>query len=240
MLLIIDGQPRLFVPIRQFRRLNRLPDEFGIPLFRWKEQVAISGFAHMQDKLHEIRVAVLRTLFQGKGNLSWLSFALKLELVLRKRLLELTSDSELSRLEAEFTAACFGDLCATYVYSCLRARAGERSIPYFQSVYLDWLSETVRISQLVHCYVHDGALWRIQVVTHAFGRVGLIVDTAEDIHYVEDNEEASPAARFLVSLLVEVAAQMGQGIAQDEHAELPSLLVRLWQPHIPYREPGRN
>jgi hypothetical protein len=240
MLLIIDGQPRVFVPIRQFRRLNQLPDDFGVPLFRWKENAAVSGFAHVQDNLHQVRAAVLRTLLQGKANLSWLSFALKLELVLRKRLLELTTESGLSLMEAEFTAACFGDLCSTYVHSCLRARASERSIPYFQSVYLDWLSETVRISQLVHCYVHEGALWRIQVVTHVFGRVGLIVDTAEDVHYVEDNQEANPAARFLVSLLLEAATHIGEGIAQDDDLELSLPLERLWQAQLSYREPGRN
>lgn len=240
MLLIIDGQPRAFVPIRQFRKLNRLPEEFGLPLFSWKEQTGSLDLHQVHEHLSRVRAPVLRTLAKGKGSLDWLSFGLKLELVFRERLRALSAATGLSIMDVEYISACFGDLCDTYIYCCLRARSKDRSIPYFQSVYLDWVSDTVHISQLVHCYVHDGEIWRVQVVTNAFGHVGLIVDTTEDTHYVEDNTETRPISRFIVSLLLEVASQIGTAIGQDDTAKLPTFLEPVWRSDFPFQEPGRN
>ena len=50
----------------------------------------------------------------------------------------------------------------------------------------------------------------------------------------------SPAARFIVSLLVEVAAHVSVAIAHDDDATLPTSFEPAWQSVIPYREPGKN
>lgn len=240
MLLIIDGQPRPFMAVEQFRQLHHLPDDFGVSRFGWIQPPAHKRLAHVRDQFRELRDAVMRIVLHGNTSPDWMSFGLKLELVFRQRLLALSPVLELSPFEVDHFAGCFGDLCRSYIYYCLCARESQVSIPLFQAVYVEWLSKTTWISPMVQSYWHEGQQWRIQVITNAFGHAGLIIQAESETYFVEHVVEHNPTYRFVISLAVEVAARLGSAISRDPNAVIPHPFNEADDMGFPFRRPGKN
>jgi hypothetical protein len=91
-----------------------------------------------------------------------------------------------------------------YAYGWVRARLTQTAPPEFAQVYADWLQGSVRISGDDAIYAEGGRAWRVRIVSHVYGRVGLIVRAGTATHYVYDPALACPAEGFMAALLAEV------------------------------------
>ena len=137
-----------------------------------------------------------------------MAFIPELTSLFTNKLYEINSRVNLREVEIEFAAAGFADVCQAAVYAHLRGVAPTGAAPTFEAVYSNWLDQSARISQTVHAY---GA-WRIQIVTHAYGRAGLIIDTGSAIHYVADASLGCPAEGYMAALLSEVFERIASAV----------------------------
>jgi hypothetical protein len=133
----------------------------------------------------------------------WLTFAPELTRLFTNKLYEINPKVHLRDVEIEFAAAGFADVCQAVIFALLRAQGSPP--PPFEAIYGEWLDSTVRVSQTVHTYRG----WQVQIVTHAYGRAGLIVNRGDQIDYVQDATLGCPAEGFMAALLAEVAARIG-------------------------------
>jgi hypothetical protein len=195
MRLTIEGVPRLFEPIKGFRAAHDLPQDFGVALFEPKDYSGLGRIDQAGVDLNGVRAAVLGAIPPGLSLRDWLVFIPELTRLFTAKLNEINPRVNLRDVEIEFAAAGFADVCQAAVYALLRGAS-----PSFEAVYGEWLGGSARVSQTVHAYGE----WRIQIVTHAYGRVGLIVDTGEMVHYVADSSLGCPAEGYMAALLAEV------------------------------------
>ncbi len=195
MRLTVDGAPRVFEPIRAFRAAQGLPAEFGVALFEPKDFGGLGRIDQAGAELNTVRAAVLAAVPARLTLRDWLTFIPELTRLFTAKLHEINPRVNLRDVEIEFAAAGFADVCQAAVYALLRGAETP-----FAAVYAEWLDQSARVSQTVHAY----GTWRVQIVTHAYGRAGLIVDTGADVHYVADASLGCPAEGYMASLLADV------------------------------------
>lgn len=201
--LTIDGEPRLFEPIKAFRVAHDLPPEFGVVLFEPKDYAGLGRIDGAGADLNAVRAAVLAAIPPGLSLRDWVVFVPELTRLFTGKLYEINPRVNLRDVEIEFAAAGFADVCQAAVYAHLRSAA-----PHFEQVYTEWLDQSVRVSLTVHEY---GA-WRIQIVTYAYGRAGLIVNTGNATHYVADASLACPAEGYMAALLSDVYERIASAV----------------------------
>ena len=202
MRLTIEAVPRSFVPIKSFREAHHLPPEFGVALFEPKDYTGLGRIDQAGMELNGVRAAVLAAIPPNLTLQSWLAFIPDLTRRFTDQLYAINPRVNLHDVEIEFAAAGFADVCQAVVYALLRAR--DAPAPSFEAIYGDWLDQTARVSQTIHLY---GA-WQVQIITHAYGRAGLIVRMESETAYVQDAALACPAEGYMAALLAEVAAQI--------------------------------
>ena len=202
MLLTIEGTAREFTPIKAFREAHDLPPEFGVAFFEPKDYSDLGRIDRAGAELNSVRVAVLATIPAKLPLEQWLTFAPELTRYFAAKLYEINPKVNLRPVEIEFAAAGFGDVCQAVIFALVRAR---RTLPPpFEMIYGEWLDSTMRVSQTRYTY-RD---WEVQIVTHAYGRAGLILYGAERTEYVQDSALGCPAEGFMAALLAEVAARI--------------------------------
>lgn len=205
MRLTIEGVPRDFEPIRAFRAAYNLPPDFGVALFEPKDYSGLGSIDGAGAELNGVRAAVLAANPDRLPLLGWLAFIPQLTSLFTAQLNQINSKVRLHDVEIEFAAAGFADVCQAVVYALLRGNP-----PPFEAIYGAWLDQTARVSQTVHAY----AAWRVQIVTHAYGRAGMIIDTGNSVdtgdamHYVADSALGCPAEGYMASLLADVAEKI--------------------------------
>jgi hypothetical protein len=208
MQLLMDGELRTFTPIKTFRAAHDLPDTFRVAHFEPKDYTGLGRIDRAGAELNAVRQAVLSSLPASLSPQAWLAYVPTLRDLFAARLYEINPQVGLKDVEVEFAVAGFSDVCEAVAWAMLRAGATHTAVPPFEQIYADWLNSTVRVSQAVHVYLHNGAAWRVQIVNNAYGRIGLIVHTGESAHYVIDSALACPAEGYMLALLGEVAARM--------------------------------
>jgi hypothetical protein len=208
MRLTIDGQLRAFIPIKQFRAEYGLPVEFGVSLFEPKEWEGLGRIDRAGAELNRVRAAVLAALPASLSPSGWLSFLPDLSRLFENKLWEINPQVGLKDVEIEFAVGGFSDVCQAMGYALLRAQAAGEPGPDFNRVYADWLDSTTRVFSQVHPYTHEGETWQVQIVAHAYGRAGLLIQTPTTTHYVHDAALGCPAEGFMAALLAEVCAGM--------------------------------
>jgi hypothetical protein len=206
MQLFIDGAACEFVPIKSFRAEYNLPPAFSVALFEPKDYAGLGRIDRAGSELNDVRRAVLDALPERLSINAWLTFLPQLEALFRDKLVKINAQVGLREVEIDFAVAGFGDVCRALLYALLRARAENRPIPTFIQVYAEWLNSTIRVSQAVYIYEHEDEKWRVQIVNHAYGRIGICVQTGSMIHYVHDGVYGCPAEGYMVALLTDVAA----------------------------------
>jgi hypothetical protein len=112
-------------------------------------------------------------------------------------------------VEIEFAVAGFNDALQAYAYAFAYANTTHTPLPDFQSVYTEWLNGTIKIFSQQHSYLVDDQTCTIQVIAHAYGRIGLLIHAAET-YAVYDPILACPAEGFMTTLLTEIAGHMRQ------------------------------
>ncbi len=202
MRLTLDGALRAFTPIKAFREAHGLPPEFGVALFEPKDFTGLGRIDQVGAELNGVRAAVLAAIPPNLPLQQWLTFALELTRLFTKKLYEINPKVRLRDVEIEFAAAGFADVCQAVVYALLSARGAEP--PSFEAIYGDWLDQSARVSQTVHRYDD----WQVQIVTHAYGRAGLVVRAGDETYYVQDSSLGCPAEGYMMALLADVAARI--------------------------------
>jgi hypothetical protein len=204
----LDGEMRAFVPIKTYRAEHDLPLSFGVALFEPKDYNGLGSIDGAGAQLNTVREAVLDAMPAQMSAAGWLSFLPQLTALFKNELYSINDAVNLHDVEIDFAAGGFGDVSQSFAYGLLRARAEGKQPPPFETVYADWLNSTARVSQTIYPYVHHDQEWRIQIVTHAYGRAGLIITTPIDTYYVHDSTLGCPAEGFMAALLKDVAARM--------------------------------
>lgn len=204
--LVIEGTARTFIPIRQFRETHGLNESFSVMYFEPKDY---EGLGHMDgagEGLNQLRRTVLHMIPLHLTAADLLPLTDRLRDVFARQLEAINPQIGLHPPEVEFAIAGFTDVCQALVWRLMRHSVHQPPLlfPLFESIYLEWLNSTVRISQRVYLFIHEAQEWQIQIVNHAFGRAGLIIYTPFRIYYVDDHHLACPAQRFMESLLEEV------------------------------------
>lgn len=206
--LIIDGVSRVFVPIRAFRAAHDLPPDFGVALFEPKDYTGLGRIDGANAALGTLRTIVLNAVASSLPPRSWLDEIDRLTALFETTLTHVNAEIGLREPEIGFAASGFADVLRAFAFAALRAQAGSQPPPAFESVYDEWLSSTARVSQMRHRYVHQNEDWSIQIVNHAYGRVGLIVAMRDETAYIHDSALACPAESYMRSLLAEVCARL--------------------------------
>jgi hypothetical protein len=202
---LIDGQPRTLSPLKDFRAQHGLPPEFKVSLFEPKDYAGLGNIERAGADLNAVRHLVLASIPPHVTQATLFSDALpRLERVFEQQLYAINPVVGLKDVEIGFAVSGFADVCRAWGYAFVRARIDKTPLPDFNHIYADWLYSSIRVSQTLHPYAHQGQTWQIQVLTHAYGRFGLVVHSGQAAHYVYDAALACPAEGYMLTLLSEV------------------------------------
>jgi hypothetical protein len=208
MQLLIDRARRDFTPITTFRTVHNLPSTFGIthfeppadPLPAWGRE-AEAELADVQQSVSDsvptqlplwgwpLALPPLVTLFQNKLDAAGPVLGL---------------DSQTTMLAVN----TFNELVQRYLHAMIRARVIGQAFPAFADVYAEWLDSTVEIGGAVHPYLYHDEVWAVQVISHAYGKAGMIVWTAAATYYVQDSAQSCRLQPYLEVLFSEVGVRM--------------------------------
>ncbi len=206
--LTIDGIPRTFTDLVTFRAEHELPDSFGLALFEPPDSAGLGRIDRAGDALRELRQRLLDGLPDALPLNGWMPVVTSLGEQFEETLRDLNRRVGLRAVEIEVAAAGFQDVCQSMLYALIRARVEGKPAPAFAEVYAEWLNSTVRISQTRHAYARPDKQWDVQVVSHAYGCAGLVIDAGEQTYYVHDPAQSYPVEGFMAELMAQVAARM--------------------------------
>ncbi len=208
MQLFIEGAPRNLVPIQAFRTAQKLPSAFGVTLFEPKDFSGLGRLEASADALHTLRERVLNEVAPNLPPLQWLDLFERLASCFEAELRAANAQIGLRESEIGFAVSGFSDVLNTYAYAVVRAEVEQTPRPTFQAVYAQWYADSVRISSQQHTYVHGAALWQVQIINAAYGRIGLVVQTDQTRHYVQDASYTCPAEGFMSRLLSAIVVKL--------------------------------
>lgn len=205
----IEGIPYDFISIKEFRAAHQLPTTFNITLFESKDYAGLGRIDAAGAALNQLRTAVIAALPERLLPLNWLSVLPDITLIFETQLYQINDQVGLRDVEIEFAVAGFSDALQAYAYAFAYANTTHTPLPDFQTVYAEWLNGTIKIFTQQHSYLLDGESCTIQVIAHAYGRIGLLIRAAAT-YAVYDPLLACPAEGFMTTLLTEIAAHMRQ------------------------------
>lgn len=208
MKLQIEDEMREFIPLKEFRERHNLPEDFRLSLFEPKEYEGLGSIEQAGAELNTVRQAVLDSVPEHITPQELMDFFYKLQAIFRNLLYGINESVGLQEVEIEFAVAGFGDVTQHLNYAIMRGVVAKGEMPPFMQLYGEWLNSTIRVSFNTYNYTHNGQTWQIRTVNHVYGRVGMIVDTGEGVHYVVDSSLACPAEGFMAQLLSDVAAKV--------------------------------
>lgn len=206
---VVEGESHDFTDLKPFREAHHLPSDFGVATFEPKDYTNLARIDTAGGDLNDLREAVLASVPSAVilGDLFTVTNALTDRF--RDELTRINPRVNLKQVELDFAVAGFGDVCQAFLYDRLRARSGNDTPQPFITVYRHWLDDTVRVSQRVHEYTHQGATWHVQIINTAYGRLGMRIRMGDDdAVYVRDASLACPAEGFMLTLLTDVAARL--------------------------------
>jgi hypothetical protein len=206
--LVIDGFSREFIPVRAFRAAHTLPPDFGVALFEPKDYAGLGRIDGANSAMQTVRTMILNAVSLSLPSRSWMDEIDRLTALFETTLTQVNDEIGLREPEIGFAASGFADVCRAFAFAALRAEAQKQPTPLFETVYDEWLSSTARISQMRHRYAHMNEIWSIQIVNHAYGRVGLIVLMPAETAYVHDSTLGCPAESYMRGLLAEVCERL--------------------------------
>ncbi len=218
--LIVDGKPRPFISIKTFREQYHLPAQFGVGSFQPKNWSGLGSIDSAASALIQLRDRVMGAVPTHLKPARLLSAADDISAVFLAALYEINPAVGLKPVEIDFAGAGFNDVLRAWVYalSLYSLKNDPSTVPDFRAVYMDWLNQSVRIASPVYEYAVGDQVWGVQVIVHAYGRMGLLV-ARDETHtdYVYDPALACPAEGFMATLLEHVCASIGAaaGIGAD-------------------------
>ncbi len=209
MQLTIEGISYDFMPIKDFRAIHHLPTTFNITLFESKDYAGLGQLDKAGAELNQLRTAILAALPEKLLPLNWMNVLPELTHLFEAQLYQINHQIGLRDVEIEFAVAGFSDALQAYAYAFAYASSTQTPLPDFQAVYSEWLNGTVKAFAQEHSYMVGDQSCTIQVVAHAYGRIGMLI-RADETYAVYDPILACPAEGFMTKLLLDVAAHMRQ------------------------------
>lgn len=203
-----------FIPIQEFRALYNLPQEFGVALFQPKDYTELGSLEGAD--LQTLRNEMLASFPIDYPAIGWMAFSIEYQCHFRRKLYEINPTVRLHPSEIEYAVSGFAGLFQAYIYAVLKAQMHTKPLPNFQDVFYHWLARTILVSQKIYLYPYKQDVWRIQIVKHHFGRIGLVVCNLVQQQAVYDRQLACPAEEFMVSLLDEICCRTRTLIVQQE------------------------
>jgi hypothetical protein len=203
----LGGQERAWISLAAFKAQHHLPATFGIATFAPKSYVGLGSIAHAGPVLANLRGQVLASLPAYPSLKQWLAHSGDLNESFAQ-MLELANDQVgLSQAEVGFAVAGFADILNQFLFAAIACEARKQPPPPFLEVYQAWLDNSAEILAACYPYPPD---WSVQLVSNAYGRVGLYIDSATwpQPAYVIDLGLACPAAAFMQGLLEAVCAHI--------------------------------
>lgn len=201
MKLKISGNDQTLIPIKEFRETHTLPDSFSVGFFEPKDFEGLGSLDNAGAEMNQLRHNILDLTPKSIDVPHLTRFIDHLQLQFQMDLFNINDAVSLKDAEVEFAVAGFGDVLRTMMYKMIPAKANKQDMPSFESIYYAWLNDSVRVSSQQHEYTHNDQVWRIQVINHVYGRIGLQVQTVDDISYVADGVYECPAEGFMFTLL---------------------------------------
>ena len=204
MQLSIDGRLQTLVDIKTFRELLGLPQHFGVSYFEPKDYRGLGSIEQAGAELNSVRNAIIQAVPQRLERFALLPLIDFLSTLFRDALNTINGSVGLRADEVEFAVAGFADVLMAVAYALIENRSLANSALDFNAIYFTWVNSSTRISSQQHVFEHNNQPLNIQVINTAYGRAGLVVDTAEARHYVRDGMFACPAEGFMLRLLRDV------------------------------------
>lgn len=196
-----------------FRQTYQLPPEFGITLFEHKDYTGLGRVDHSGTALNELRAAIIEAIPAQLPFNDLLNFLPRLANLFRVKLYEINEKVGLRPVEVDFAAAGFEDIGQAFVYALLHAKATGTPMVEFVKIYQDWLDSTVRVAHTQYSYSYRNQEWQIQILSTAYGRMGLVIQTAEGTFYVRDTTYACPVANYMSGLMQEIMAAVYHAVS---------------------------
>jgi hypothetical protein len=198
--LMIRGQLFHSIPLETFRTMYGLDSDFGITLFQPKDYRELGSIEGAGTALRNVYATLLAAIPDIPPPTGWMAFTLQLQILLRRQLYAINAQVGLKTSEIDFAVLNFGAICQEYVHRMINNRMRGKPIPYFDEVYENWLNKTIEISS-PYVYAYHDELWQVEIVKHAYGRCGLIVQMETATHYLYDTSVLCPAEKFMESLI---------------------------------------
>lgn len=195
----VEGVSRTFVPIHIFRETHNLPATFSLALFEPKNFTGLARIDEAGTALNQLREQVLAAVPSGLSLLTLQTVLDDLKAHFRHQLEAINPHIGLKPAELDFAVAGFADANQAFFYALVRQRTALNSIDT-QAIYRQWLAESTRLSQTVHHYPYGDDSWSVQIITYAYGRVGMQVTHDDTMTYVADGIYTCPAKGYMVSL----------------------------------------
>ena len=205
----IEGIRYDLIPIKEFRAAHQLPSTFNVAMFEAKDYSGLGRIDEAGAALNQLRTTVIAALPERLLPLNWLSVLPDITRLFEAQLYQINDQIGLRDVEIEFAVAGFNDALQAYAYAFVYAITTRTPAPNFYSVYNEWLNGTIKVYAQEHSYLLDDASCTVQVIAHAYGRIGLLIHAART-YAVYDPMLACPAEGFMTTLLTDIAAQMRQ------------------------------
>lgn len=201
----IDGVDQIFIPLKAYRAQHNLPADFHINYFEGKTYEGLGSIESATPELNSLRTHILNRLGNFSEPQAWLNHQPPLQNIFQDELLAINHHIGLRDPEVGFAMAGFGDVCHQWIYALIYAKATKQALPSFNAVYREWLMNSLRVAHTEYTYDHMDETWIVQIISHAYGRIGMEIQRPTATDYVLDVRLACPAENFMDGLLGAVA-----------------------------------
>ena len=211
MQLKINGQLQTFTSIQTFRKQWDLPIDFQVDYFEPKDWEGLGSMKGADEALIQMKQEVLDVIPETITPLNILSVVDILSQTFRYLMETANEQMGLRYHDIGFAAAGFEDVLRGTSYHLLRLNhtyQGDveqiRQNFDFSSTHQNWLDASARLSTTMHTYQHGDNQFKVRIVNHIYGRVGLEVQTATEVYYVLDKSLACPGEGYMWKLFQEI------------------------------------
>jgi hypothetical protein len=212
MQLSIDNHTQIFIPLPAFRSQKGLPDEFNLAYFEPKDWQGLGRLDGSGKALATVRHQVISAVPASITLTELIPQVESLTHLFHFELAAINSQIGLRDIEVEFAVAGFADIMQSVAYQLIQLSHTYHHDPGqiqshfdFAPIYQNWLDASTRLSVAIHSYTHNDVQYEVQVVYNAYGRVGLKVQVADEVHYIADMALACPASNYMLELCGAVA-----------------------------------
>jgi hypothetical protein len=211
---IIRGEVRQFIAITEFRENYQLEDNFAVALFQPKDYQGLGSIEGAASDLATFYETMIVAIPNHTPKSGWVAFLMELQILFRHQLYAINGHIGLKASEINYAVLNFGAICQEFVSSLITKRIRGEPSACFDEVYETWLNRTIEISH-PYFYLYHDELWYIELVKHAYGRMGLIIKTPTDTHYVYDTSLACPAEKFMERLSRAITEKISAAFHQN-------------------------